>query len=171
MESTVRMDTMLENMTMFNEIGDRCVLTERMIDAPAAEVYQKTVDSGLVSQWWGPAEMSTMVDKMDVRVGGAWRYIQHDKDGKEFIFHGQYNEVVPNERLSYTFIYEAMPEQVMTETVTFIDLAGKTLILIADCFESKDQLDQMMKMDMKKGATESMDRFAMLFHPAMAMKQ
>ncbi len=170
MESKVRMDTMLENMTMFNEIGDRCVLTERMIDAPADEVYKKTIDSGLVPQWWGPADMTTMVEKMDVRVGGNWRYIQHDKDGKEFIFSGEYKEVVPNERLSYTFNYEAMPGAPMTETVTFVDLAGKTLILIADCFESKDQLDQMMKMDMERGATETMNRFAMLFQPAMMTK-
>lgn len=107
---------------------------------------------------------------MDVWPGGTWRFVQHDKDGKEFAFSGEYKEVVPNERLSYTFGYEAMPDQMMTETVTFLGLGDKTLISIADCFDSPEQLDQMMKMDMQAGATESMDRFAKLVEPAMATK-
>ena len=161
----------MENKTSFTQVGDKCMLIERVYEAPVDVVYQKTIDPALVPHWWGPAAMTTEVEAMDVHPGGMWRFVQHDSEDTEYIFYGEYKEVVPNERLSYTFIYEDAPEQLMTETVTFLGLAGKTLISVADCFDSADQLKEMMKQGMQAGATESMERFAALVEPAVMTRK
>jgi uncharacterized protein YndB with AHSA1/START domain len=68
---------------------------------------------------------TTTVDEMDVRKGGKWRFIQHDKDG-EYAFNGEYREVVPNKKIVNTFEFEPMAGHISVENITFAKVNGKT---------------------------------------------
>ena len=142
--------------------SDRKIVMERVFDAPRELVFKAHTDPDLISKWWGPSRYTTTVDKMDLRVGGVWRFVQRDADGNEYAFNGVYREIVPPERLSYTFEFEGMPGHVLVETLTFEEQGGKTRMTVTGSYQSVDDRDGMLQSGMKEGADESYDRLAEL---------
>ena len=138
--------------------SDREIVLTREFDAPRALVFKAITDPAAIPQWWGPRRFTTVVDEMDVRPGGKWRYVQHDAEGNEFAFHGTYQEVVPPERLSYTFEWEGLPGHISLETITLEERNGKTTSVDVVRFDSKEDRDGMLQSGMTSGASESMDR-------------
>jgi uncharacterized protein YndB with AHSA1/START domain len=132
------------------------------LDAPKDVVFKALTDPQLTPQWWGPRNMTTDVEEMDVKPGGKWRFVQHDSKGGEFSFHGVYHDVTPNDRLIYTFEYEGMPCHVLLETITLIDEGGKTKMIDQSVYQSVEDRDGMVSYGMEQGATESMERLAEL---------
>jgi uncharacterized protein YndB with AHSA1/START domain len=70
------------------------------------------------------------VAEIDLRVGGAWRYVMVTDGGFEVAFHGEYREIVPNERIVSTEVYEGVPEGEALNTVTFTELGGRTTLTV-----------------------------------------
>ena len=131
----------------------------RIFDAPRDVVWKVFIDPELVPKWWGPKYLTTTVDKMDVKVGGIWRYIQKDAEGNEFAFNGVYKEIVAPERLTYTFEFEPMAGHISVETVTLEALPdGKTRIATRTTFDTLEDLEGMLQSGMEGGAVESWDR-------------
>jgi uncharacterized protein YndB with AHSA1/START domain len=125
------------------------IVMTRVFDAPRELVFKTYTDPAHIPHWWGPKNLSTTVERMDVKPGGGWRFVQRDGDGNEYAFHGVYHEVVAPERLVFTFEFEGMPGHVMLATVTFV-------------FQTIEDRDGMLASGMEQGATESMDRLAEL---------
>lgn len=142
--------------------SDREIVMTRDFDAPRELVFKAYTDPKSIPQWWGPRGYTTTVDKMDVRPGGVWRFVQRNQDGNEFAFNGVYREIVPPERLVYTFEFEGMRGHVMLETVTFEEHDGKTKLTDKALFDNVEDRDGMLKSGMEQGAAETMDRFAEL---------
>ena len=142
--------------------SDREIVMERVFNAPRELVFKAYTDPNLIPRWWGPRKYTTTVDKMDVRVGGAWRFVQRDAAGNEFAFNGEYREIAPPDRLSYTFEFEGMPGHVLLETVTFEERDGKTKVTVTSLFQSVEDRDGMLQSGMEAGANESQDRLAEL---------
>ena len=138
--------------------GMRQVVMTRVFNAPRDRVFRAYTDPKLIPRWWGPRRYTTVVEKMDVRPGGRWRYVQRDAEGNEFGFHGEYREIVPPERLVSTFEFEGMPGHVLLDTATFEDLGRRTRLTITSQFESVEDLEGMVKSGMESGARESQDR-------------
>ena len=131
----------------------------RVFDAPRELVWKVCTDPELVPKWWGPRYLTIVVDKMDLKVGGVWRYIQKDAEGNEYAFNGVYKEVVPPERLTYTFEFEPMAGHISTETITFEELPdGKTKITSRTTFNTLEDLEGMLQSGMEGGAVETWDR-------------
>ena len=131
----------------------------RVFDAPRELVWKVYTDPALVPQWWGRRDSVTSVDKMDVRVGGEWRYVEKGTDGNEHPFRGVYTEIRPPELLAYTFEYEPMPGHVSVDTLTFVALRdGKTRIDIRTTFDSLEDMEGMLQSGMEEGSTELYDR-------------
>src|SRR2546426_294872 len=74
--------------------SERELVTTHTFDAPRELVWKTWTDPKLIPKWWGPSQYSTTVDKMDVRPGGRWRFVQRDAEGNEFGFHGADRELV-----------------------------------------------------------------------------
>ena len=144
------------------EPGKHAITITRVFNAPRQLVFKAYTDPELLPQWWGPRKYTTTVERMEVRPGGLWRYIQCGPDGNEYAFHGVYHEAVSPERLIYTFEFEGMPGHVSLETVTLQDQAGKTLVTDQVIYQSVEDRDGMYQSGMQEGAIESMDRFAAL---------
>lgn len=142
--------------------SDREIVMEHVFDAPRELVFKTYTDPNLIPKWWGPRRLTTTIDKMEVRVGGRWRFVQHDAAGSEYAFNGEYREIVPCERISYTFEFEGLPGHVLLETVTFEEHDGKTKLTVTALFQSAEDRDGMLQSGMEEGATESQDRLAEL---------
>lgn len=150
------------NATKWTYLSDREVRAERIFDAPRELVFRAYTDPRLIPQWWGPAYLTTTVEKMDVRPGGEWRYIQRDNDGNVYGFHGQYREVVPPERLVSTFEFEGTPGSVIVDSATFIDMGAKTKLVVTSVATDPQVIKDMQEEGMEQGANETYDRLAAL---------
>ncbi|HEY7218335.1 MAG TPA: SRPBCC family protein [Candidatus Binatia bacterium] len=142
--------------------SDREIVMERIFNAPRKSLFRAYTDPNLIPRWWGPAGCTTLVDRMDVRPGGAWRFVQSGPGGKRYAFRGLYRGIVPPDWLAYTFEFEGTPGQVLLETVTFEESEGQTKVIANALFDSVDYRDGMLKSGMEQGAAESYDRLAEL---------
>lgn len=132
----------------------------REFDAPREVVYKAMIDPKLIPHWWGPRRTTTIVDKMDVRPGGTWRFVSREPDGKESGFRGEYRELVPGEKIVQTFEWEPMAGHISVETATLTDLpGGRTLLTTRSVFASKEDRDGMVQSGMEGGLRETYDRF------------
>ncbi len=138
--------------------GDREIVSERVFEAPRERVFQAFVDPELISQWWGRRVDTTTVDKMDVRVGGDWRFVTDGPDGSH-AFRGTYRVIDPPEKLEQTFEWEGMPGYICVETATFEDLGdGKTKVSTRSLFHTTEERDGMLGSGMEIGLNESYER-------------
>jgi len=139
------------------------IVMERVFDAPRDLVWKLWTDPQMIPKWWGPVKYKTVVDKMDFRVGGQWRFIQSDSHGNEFAFHGIYREIVPFEKISVTFNFEPIgPGHELLEVVTFEVMKGQTKMVSKAMYNSIEDLEGMVKSGMEEGYNETMERFAKL---------
>lgn len=144
-------------------LSDREVQITRDLDAPRDLVFKTMMDPKLIPQWWGPRRYTTAVDKMDVRVGGKWRFVNRAADGGEHWFNGEYREIVPPERVVQTFEFEPVPGHIAVETATFEDIGGgRTRLTARSVFANKEDRDGMLGSGMESGARETYERFAEL---------
>jgi uncharacterized protein YndB with AHSA1/START domain len=142
--------------TFVAEPGSHEVTTSAVIDASAAAVYRAYVDPDLFVQWWGPAELSSKVDRWEPVRGGSWRVVHIDNDGTEYAFRGVYHDVVPGERIVLTFEYEGMPGHVCLETHTFEAVDGRTRVTQHAVFQSVADRDGMKDSGMEQHAPVAM---------------
>jgi uncharacterized protein YndB with AHSA1/START domain len=141
----------------------REIVMERIFDAPRELVWKLWTDPALIPRWWGPANLTTVVDRMEVKPGGVWRFLQRDGSGNEYAFHGEYREIVPPERIVATFNFEPIgPGHELVEVVTLEDHGGKTRLTSRAIYRSIEDLEGMLRSGMEEGATETMNRFAEL---------
>ncbi|NWJ96906.1 MAG: SRPBCC family protein [Chloroflexi bacterium] len=144
------------------ELGKQEIVMIRVFNAPRDLVFQALTDPAMIQQWWGPRYLTTTVEKMDLRHGGLWRYVQKNQEGHEYAFRGVYHEIVSPERLVYTIEFEGMPGHIGLETITLEEQDGKTIMTDKGVFQSVEDRDGMVQSGMEGGATESMDRLAEL---------
>jgi uncharacterized protein YndB with AHSA1/START domain len=138
--------------------SDREIRVERSFDAPRDLVFQAFTDPELVPEWYGPRGTTIVVDTMEVRAGGSWRFVLTDEDGRENAFRGTYREVSPPERIVQTFEWEGMPGHVAVETVTFEDLGDRTRIINVSLFHTTEERDGMLSSGMESGMNETYAR-------------
>ncbi|HEY3725760.1 MAG TPA: SRPBCC family protein [Solirubrobacteraceae bacterium] len=138
--------------------SEREIHIARVFNAPRDQVFAAYTDPQLIPEWWGPRGTPAIVDEMDVRPGGTWRFVFRDSDGTETSFHGTYREVAPPERIVQTFEREGMPGHVSLETVTFEDLGGRTRVTTTSLFETTSERDGMLASGMERGLNETYAR-------------
>jgi uncharacterized protein YndB with AHSA1/START domain len=143
---------------------DTEILIARAFEAPKELVYRAYTEPDLVRRWWcGERGEMTVVD-IDLRVGGRWRYVMVADGGFEVAFHGEYREIVPNERIVTTEVYEMpdaeppAPEDEPLNVVTFSEVDGRTTVEILVQTTSTELRDMIINSGMEVGMQESMDR-------------
>jgi uncharacterized protein YndB with AHSA1/START domain len=139
---------------------DDQILITREFDAPKHLVYKAYTTPELVKRWWSGHHGETTIAEIDLRVGGTWRYAMVAPDGSEVAFHGEYREIVPNERIVTTEIFEGAPEsdgEAPLNIVTFTEAGGRTtLTLVVQC-ASQEVRDLIINSGMEAGMQEGMD--------------
>lgn len=135
---------------------DTQILITREFDAPKHLVYRAWTTPELIKRWWG-AERGDVTDvEVDLRVGGRWRYVTVTHDGFEFAFSGEYREIVPDERLVSTEVYEEMPEHEALNTLTLTEHDGRTTLRILVEHRSKESRDGHLNSGMEAGMQDAL---------------
>jgi uncharacterized protein YndB with AHSA1/START domain len=142
---------------------DDQILITREFDAPKHLVYKAFTTPELVKRWWNAKRGEVTVAEIDLRVGGMWRYVMVADGGFEVAFHGEYREIVPNERIVSTETFEGLPEGVSEEegttvnTATFTEMDGRTTLTILVQAPSKASRDAIIESGMEAGMQDAMD--------------
>jgi len=139
---------------------DDQILITREFAAPKQLVYRAWTTPELVRRWWGGLRSEMKVVDIDLRVGGAWRYVML-AHGHELVFHGEYTEIVPSERLVMTHIFEGAPKppkgQEVINTITFTEHDGRTQVEVLGQCPNQAVRDMIARSGMDEGVQEQMD--------------
>ena len=142
--------------------SDTEILITREFDAPKHLVYQAWTTPELVKRWWSGNMGETTSAEIDLRVGGRWRYVMVTDDGFEVAFHGEYREIVPDERIVTTEVYEGAPDTGAGEPplniITFSEAAGRTTLTLLAQMGTKELRDMVMNSGMEVGMQQAWDR-------------
>jgi uncharacterized protein YndB with AHSA1/START domain len=141
---------------------DEQILITREFDAPKHLVYKAWTTPELVKRWWHAKRGEVTLCEIDLRVGGRWRYVSVTDDGFEVGFHGEYREIVPNERIVSTEVYEGAPqaegpEQGTLNTATFTEADGRTTLTILVQAPNKEIRDAIIESGMEAGLQDALD--------------
>ena len=129
----------------------------RVFKCTPQRLWQAHTDPEQIVKWWN----DTVVDKMDFKVGGAWRFVSQGQDGKEHAFRGEFKEIDEPKKIVRTFEYEPIPGHIMTESVVFEPTDdGSTKQITVSKFLNVDDLNGMVGMGMEHGAEAGLDRLA-----------
>ena len=136
---------------------DDCILITREFDAPKHLVFRAWTEPGLIERWWGGERGEVKSVVVDLRVGGTWRCVMVLDDGSEAAFRGEYREVVPDERIVSTEVYEGAPGAQALNTVTLEERDGRTMLRLLVEYASKEARDAHLASGMETGMQEGMD--------------
>lgn len=141
---------------------DEQILIVRDFDMPRRHVWKAFTTPELVRRWWHAKRGEMTVCEIDLRVGGAWRYAMVTPDGTEVAFHGNYVEIVPEERLVTRELYEGVPAGVSAEdattinTATFTEAEGRTTLAILIQAANKVSRDAIVESGMEDGLQDAL---------------
>ena len=136
---------------------DDQILITREFDAPKHLVYEAFTTPELVRRWWHANRGEMTVAEIDLRVGGTWRYVMVADRDFEVGFHGEYREIVPNERIVSTEVYEGMPDAEAVNTMTLTEADGRTTLEILVQHATKEHRDAHIESGMEAGMQDAMD--------------
>ena len=137
--------------------ADEQILVTREFAAPKHLVYKALTTPELVKQWWSGQRGEVTSVEIDLRVGGMWRYVMVANAGFEVAFHGEYREIVPNERLVTTEVFEGVPDAVAVNIMTLTEKDGRTTLTVVTELTSKEDRDAIINTGMEAGMQEAYD--------------
>jgi uncharacterized protein YndB with AHSA1/START domain len=144
--------------TTYTTPTDNQIAATRVVDAPRRTVFEAWTNPKHVSQWLlGPDGWTMPVCEIDLRPGGAWRWVWRKADGREMAMSGFYKEVIRPERLVWTERWgPEWPET--TNTLELRESGGQTTMVMTMTYPSKDIRDKARATGMTGGMDVSFDR-------------
>ena len=136
---------------------DTQILITREFAAPRHLVYRAYTSPDLIRRWWSGNRGTVTSVEVDLRPGGAWRYVMIANAGFEVAFHGEYHEIIPDERIVSTEVFEGAPDAAAVTTATFSEQAGRTTLSILVQHASQENRDVHINSGMEDGLQEAMN--------------
>lgn len=133
------------------------IMITRQFDAPRHLVYRAWTTPELIRRWWAGDRGEVTSAEVDLRPGGTWRYVMTANGGFEVAFHGEYREIVPDERIVSTEVFEGAPDAAAVSTATFAEQDGRTTLTILVEHTSQEHRDMHLNSGMEEGMNESLD--------------
>ena len=133
------------------------IVITRQFDAPRHLVYRAWTTPELIRRWWAGDRGKVTSAEVDLRPGGRWRYVMTANGGFEVAFHGEYREIVPDQRIVSTEVFEGMPDAAAVSTATFAEQDGCTTLTILVEHTSQEHRDMHLNSGMEEGMNESLD--------------
>jgi uncharacterized protein YndB with AHSA1/START domain len=137
--------------------SDTQILITREFDAPRELVYRAYTTPELIRRWWSGDRGEVRSAEVDLRPGGTWRYVMIANAGFEVAFHGEYQEIIPGERIVATEVFEGAPDAAAVTTTTFAERNGRTTLSILVQHTSPENRDLHLNSGMETGMQESLN--------------
>ncbi len=137
--------------------NDTQILITREFDAPRHLVYRACTTPELIRRWWSGNRGEVTSVEVDLRPGGRWRYVMTANAGFEVAFHGEYQEIIPGERIVATEVFEGAPDAAAVTTTSFAEHDGRTTLSILVRHISRENRDLHVNSGMETGMQESLN--------------
>ncbi|MEA2506364.1 MAG: hypothetical protein QOH48_982 [Actinomycetota bacterium] len=140
--------------------SDTEIHVTREFAAPKHLVYKAVTTPELVKRWWNAKRGQVTTADIDLREGGKWRYVMAAENGFEVGFHGEYRDIVPNERIVSTEVFEGAPDPESNGTVNTMTLKerdGRTTLTVLIQCPSKEVRDAIIESGMEAGLQDAYD--------------
>lgn len=137
--------------------SDTEILITREFDAPKHLVYQAWTTPELVKRWWSAKRGEVTIAVIDLRVGGTWRWVMMTEDGFEVAFHGEYRELISNERIVSTEVFEGMPEGEALNTLTLDEKESGTMLTLLVQHQTQEHRDGHINSGMEAGMQDALE--------------
>jgi uncharacterized protein YndB with AHSA1/START domain len=133
------------------------ILITREFDAPRHLVFRAWTTPQLIRRWWAGDHGKVVSVEVDLRPGGRWRYVMTANAGFEVAFHGEYQEIVPDQRIVSTEVYEGAPEAEAVTTATFTERDRRTTLTLLVQHSTREFRDLHIASGMESGMQEALD--------------
>ncbi len=143
---------------------EREIVMTRVFDAPRSLVLDAFTKPELLRCWLGPRGWSLVACEIDLRVGGAYRFVGRGPDGTDMGWGGVYREIMLPERIVHTESFDDYPGESLV-TAVWVEHGGKTTLTITLLYPSREVRDAVISSGMEHGAAESYDRLAEMLAP------
>jgi len=141
--------------------ADTQILITREFDAPRHLVFLAWTTPELIKRWWSGGRGEVTMADVDLRPGGRWRYVLAAGDGTEAAFHGEYLQIVPDERIVSTEVYEAIPDAEAVTTLMLTEMGGRTRLTMLVQHTSRENRDRHLEYgDSLQQAMDRLERAA-----------
>ncbi len=139
--------------------SERELVITAVLDAPRNLVFEAFTKPEHVKRWWGLRRSTMPICEIDLRPGGAWRYVVRDTEtGREDGFSGVYREIAAPGRLVYTEGWEGLPGHDYLVTATLDEKDGRTTVTSRLQYKSVEDRDGHIHSGMEPGMRETYDR-------------
>lgn len=133
------------------------VMITREFDVPKHLIYKAWTTPTLIRRWWSANRGEVTIADVDLRVGGTWRWVMKTSQGFDVAFHGVYREIVPDERLVFTEVFEGMPGAEAVTTLRFTEHDGRTTLTMLVQHTCQEDRDAHVNSGMEAGMQDAMD--------------
>jgi uncharacterized protein YndB with AHSA1/START domain len=140
---------------------DREIVLTRVFDAPRRLVFDAFTKPELLKRWFGPRGWSLVVCEVDLKVGGAFRFVLRSPDGKDMGMRGVFREIAPPERFIHVESFDDFPGESQITTL-LVEQAGQTTLTATVLYPSQEIRDAVINSGMEHGAAETYDKLAEL---------
>jgi uncharacterized protein YndB with AHSA1/START domain len=140
--------------------SDRAIAFTREFDAPRRLVFEAWTRAEHFRRWYGCRGSSMLSCEIDLRPGGAFRYVILAPDGNEYPMSGVYQEIAPPDRLVYTERFNDDPGSESVVTLTLTERAGRTALSVTAVYPTNAARDAILKLGAERGTAETLDRLA-----------
>ena len=140
--------------------SDTQIVITRGFAVPKHLVYRAVTEPELIKRWWNAKRGEVTICEVDLREGGQWRYVMETPDGIEVAFHGEYREIVPNERVVTTEAFEGAPDpdvNATLNTMTLTEDGGITTITVTIDCPNRFVRDAIVESGMEAGLQDAYD--------------
>jgi uncharacterized protein YndB with AHSA1/START domain len=148
--------------------SDQEIVVARTFNAPRELIFKAITDPATIPNWWGPRQMATTVETMDVRPQGEWRFLQHQPEGDPREFRGEYFLIEPPELVVTSFEFDPQEgktefNQIEIDAVHLFERDGTTLLTNIALYPSKEKRDSALDSGAARQTIESYERLEDLF--------
>ncbi len=137
---------------------DTTILITRSFEAPRALVWEALTTPRHLLRWWGPSWCPLVSCEVDLREGGTWRYVARGDDGIELGWHGTYREILAEQRIVTTEVFEGFPDAESLNTMTLDEVGGVTTLRTLVEHATREARDGHVESGMEAGMQETFDR-------------
>jgi uncharacterized protein YndB with AHSA1/START domain len=147
------------------------IRVERIFDAPPQLVFECHTKPELVQRWLlGPPGWSMPICKIDLRVGGRYRYVwRNDAEGREFGVQGEFREIDAPHRIVHSESMDGRPGEAQC-TLTLSPSGTKTSLEMTIRFDSREIRDAALETGMTDGISMSYDRLSEVMNAAPSVQ-
>ena len=141
--------------------SDREIVITRTFDAPRALVFEAWTRAEHVARWWDPSGVPLAVCEIDLRPGGAFRWVNRAPDGGEgHSFTGTYREIAPPERLVFTVGMFLSSSDEPPGSLVFTEEGQKTKLTLTIVCKTKMDRDALLEMRVDVGTAQTLENLA-----------